>query len=758
MRQRWFMIVAIIMLKYHILTLSKAKTILKPFQLIRNASLVKINVTQYPVIRKDETIVDTLHNNKIPDPYRYLEDPNSKETKSFVKKLNFITDGILDQSKYKDLIRDKTIKYLNFEKYGLFVKRGEYYYYTYNSGLENHDSLYRKKNLNDEGEKFLDINSLSKDGSTSCSFEKTSLDGKLMAYGLSVNGSDWNTIHFMNVDGETLPDVIKQVKHTHVDFILNNTGFIYSTYPNKKTSDDGTTVSKNEYHSLYYHKMGTPQEDDIIIAEYPSDKEVFTFGYTSDDGRYLFVNFNKGTDPKNKIYYYDLHELTNKNEITKKLELKPLFEESNASYEIFDSNAEEVFVKTDKDAPMGKLFKMRFSDVSKGEKAWIPLVDENKNRKISEVSTVGKKYFITNCLEDIKSSLYVHDKTTGKILQKIDIDPGYVGRVSSDDKSNEFFVSFASQITPTTIFRGNLDMIEKGEKVELEIIKQTTPEGLDLKEFAVKQIFYPSKDGTKVSMFIFHKKDIKLDGSNPTLLEGYGGFGVSVIPSYSSSKTMFVKHFNGIICTANIRGGGEYGERWHEDGMLHKKQNVFDDFIGAAEYLINNNYTQPSKLAIRGGSNGGLLMAAVSQQRPDLYGAVINKVGVLDMLRFHKFTAGGAWISEYGNPEKKEDFDYIIKYSPYHNLKLPEGRLQWPCTLLETADHDDRVVPSHTLKYIARLYELLQEAEQYQTNPILASIEKSAGHGAGKPLTKAMDELVKEFSFLQLTLNLKWKD
>uniref|UniRef100_A0A0N4ZL25 Prolyl endopeptidase n=1 Tax=Parastrongyloides trichosuri TaxID=131310 RepID=A0A0N4ZL25_PARTI len=750
-------IITTIIIQYQFVRLGETSSIVKPYETITDGTTIKVNVTRYPLIRKDETIVEILHGTKVSDPYRYLEDPTNVETKNFINKLNTLTSDVLSQSKYKDMIKEKIISYFNFEKYGIFEKYGDYYYYSFNPGLDNQNSIYRKKNLSDKGEKFIDVNSFSPDGLISLSFFKTSLDGKLIAYGLSSNGSDWNEIHFMDVHGNKLNDIIKQVKHSEKTFVLNGKGFVYSTYPNRKETDDGTTVDKNEYHSLYYHEMGTDSKNDIIIGEYKNNKDVLTAGYTlsNSNGRYLFVDFINGTDTRNIIYYYDLK---NVNEIKRKLDWKPLFDKGDASYSIFDVNDEEVYIKTDKDAPMGKIFRMKISDAPKGESSWVILVDENKNKKIEEVITVGDKYFLCNYLEDVKSTLYIHDKETGKMIQQIDIEPGLVDDLHSHKGSNEFFVSFNSQVSPTTIYKGNLDVLERGEKVKLQIIVQTKPTSLNLNEFSVKQEFYKSKDGTKVPMFIFHNKNLKLDGTNPVLLEGYGGYGISNIPSYSASRTMFVKHFGGIIVTANIRGGGEYGEEWHKNGMLHKKQNTFDDFIAGAEYLIQKNYTKPSKLGIRGGSNGGLLMGAVSQQRPDLFGGVINQVGALDMLRFHKFTSGGAWISEYGDPDVKEDFDYLLTYSPYHNLKLPKNKIQWPSTLLETGDHDDRVVPSHTLKYMARLYEILQDAKDYQTNPVLASVEKSAGHGSGTPLSKNMDELVREFSFLELALNLKWRD
>uniref|UniRef100_A0A0N4ZJP2 Prolyl endopeptidase n=1 Tax=Parastrongyloides trichosuri TaxID=131310 RepID=A0A0N4ZJP2_PARTI len=500
--------------------------------------------------------------------------------------------------------------------------------------------------------------------------------------------------------------------------------------------------------------MGTQQEEDIIISDYPSDKNFRIYGYSSKDGRYLFLNLYNKSNKNHTVYYYDLYNL--KGEITQKLDWKPLFDKDDAFYYIFHVDNDELYIRTNKNASMEKIFKMKFSDALKGEDSWNILVDENKNRTILSIFVVGKKYLIMDCLENVKNVFYIHDKSTGEVLQKISLEPVYTYYTFGSSESNEFFISFSNRITPGTTYRGNLDDLDKGEKVKLEIIRQKKIKNVDLNKFVLNQIFYPSKDGTNISMFLYHKKNLKLNSNNPVLLEAYGGFSLSQLPVYATYATLFVKNFNGIVCTVNVRGGGEYGERWHQDGMLHKKHNVFDDFIAGTEYLIEKNYTNPSKIAIAGASNGGLLMAVVSQRRPDLFGAVIIKYSVLDMLRFHKFNLGSGWISEYGDPDKKEDFDYLMTYSPLHNLKLPPRPVQWPSILLKTGDHDDRVDPSHTLKYVARLYEILQSAKEYQTNPILAIVTKSSGHGIIKPLSKAIADMVDVFCFMEISLNITW--
>uniref|UniRef100_A0AAF5DB16 Prolyl endopeptidase n=2 Tax=Strongyloides stercoralis TaxID=6248 RepID=A0AAF5DB16_STRER len=723
----------------------------------RYPSLIKINVTEYPLIRKDNSVVENIHGMEIPDPYRYLENLQNNETIDFINKVNEISRKVLEKRNYKNIIKDKIIDYINFEQYGIFSKHGDYYYYQYNSGRQDSDSFYRKKNLDDKGELFLDTSNLYKNGVSDVNIKGFSNDGSIIVYEESTNNSDWKTLKFKTSNGKELSDIITNVKLSNVDFVFNNTGIIYSTFPINNYNDEVNKMAKNENHSLYYHKIGTSQKEDILIADYPKDKDVYTLGYTSNDGKILFVNFFKGANSRNMIYYYNLSTIV-ENDITEKLLLKPLFEVDDASYEIVDSNDMNITVLTNKDAPMKKIITVNFNHILEDESSWKTLIEEVKNRNILSGTRIGEKYLLLVCLEDVRSTLYVYYKDDGKLIQKIDIDPGVIEGVQGSIDSNEFFITLTSPISPSIVYRGFINDLETNTTIEIEKIVQTIPKTINFNEFIVNQVFYKSKDNKKISMFLFHKKDIKLDGKNPLLLEGYGGFGVSLMPTFSASKVMFVKHLNGIYCIANIRGGGEYGEEWHFDGMLHKKQNSFDDFISAAEYLISNNYTNPSKLAIRGGSNGGLLTAVVSQQRPDLFGSVIIKSGVLDMLRFHKFTSGGGWTAEYGDPEIKQDFNYLIKYSPLHNLKLPSNSSQWPSTFLHIGKNDDRVIPAHTLKYAAQLYDILQKAISYQTNPVLVGVEEATGHGGAASFDKDIDNTAKEFFFIQQTLNLQWKE
>uniref|UniRef100_A0AC35TQ52 Prolyl endopeptidase n=1 Tax=Rhabditophanes sp. KR3021 TaxID=114890 RepID=A0AC35TQ52_9BILA len=713
-----------------------------------------LNVTVYPLIRRDNTVVDDYFGRNVTDPYRYLEDPSGRETMAFVKQLNAISQPFFDGCKVKDKIEDKMLQYLNFERFGQFAKAGDYYYYSYNTGLQNHASKYRRKTLTSPGELFLDVNKFSPDGLTSMTLFVSDKGGAMFAYALSEKGSDWVTVKFINKDKVHVGDVLKNVKHSNLEFTVDGKGILYSSYPSAQLGVDGRTTTKDAFHSLYYHKMGTDQSEDVLIFDDPTDGEVMNGGYVSDDGKFLFVLTNKGTDPNNKIYIFDVDK-TNRG-IERKPEWKELFKGNVASYSVVDNDGDDLIVLTDKDAPMGKIVKVNIHEDE--EERWDVLIGENAKRKIVSANMVGTKYLLVACLEDVTSTLYLHDARTGNLLQKLDTPAGSIDAIEASRDETEFFYFVTNQISPATIYRGDVKCFDKNKTLNLTVVIQASPKGLDPVDFQVKQVFYPSKDGTKIPMFIFHRKDLVLNGNNPVLLEGYGGFSVAYSPSFSASRSLFVKHFNGIVCVANIRGGSEYGEFWHESGKLHNKQNVFDDFIAGAEFLVKHNYSSPSKISIRGSSNGGLLTAAVSQQRPDLFGGVITKVGVLDMIRFPKFTVGGAWIGEYGNPDVKEDFEYIYKYSPLHNLILPNNQTQWPSTLITTADHDDRVVPSHSLKYIAELYHVLQAASMYQSNPVLALVEESAGHGSGKPLKKVVKDIVDELAFLQQTLNMDWNE
>ncbi|CAG9533515.1 unnamed protein product [Cercopithifilaria johnstoni] len=711
---------------------------------------------KYPLARKDDSVVDDFHGTKVADPYRWLEDPDLNETKEFVQVLNSISQSFVASSPYREKLRKRLTELWDHEKFGCTTRRGEYYYYYHNSGLQNQSVLYRQKTLLDKSEVFLDPNKLSEDGTTAIRDESFSHDGSILVYGLSQKGSDWMTLKFKKADGTNLNDTVVGVKHGNLDWLIDNSGVFYSKYPEHKNALEGSSTEKHEYHSLYFHKLGTPQSDDVLVADFRSHPEYMCSGSVTEDGRYLIVDVSRGCDPYNMIYYYDIQEAQQK--ITGKVSLKPLFDKLDAKYELIDNDGDTALILTNHNAPLSKLIRVKMSTANEGPSAWETVIPEDKNNNLEWLANVGGDRLVVSYVEDVKNKLYVYSPKTGQRLYEIPLEIGTISGFFGRKDHTEMFLRFDSFLTPGVIYYVDFKGIEPSHPVKLKEIRRINVKGIDTGKFTVKQVFCKSKDGTKVPMYIVHNKKLELDGNNPTLLEGYGGFNIAEMPHFSVSHMLFMDNFKGVFALANLRGGSEYGEKWHEDGMRERKQNVFDDFIAAAEYLINNNYTSSRRLAIHGGSNGGLLVAAVSQQRPELFGAVVNQVGVLDMLRYHKFTIGNAWIPEFGNPDEASDFEFLYKYSPLHNIEIPNKGYQWPSTMLTTADHDDRVVPSHSLKYIARLYEAAQSANGFQKNPLIIRIDVKAGHRAGKPTSKLIAEIVDVYCFLQKVLDLKWHE
>jgi prolyl oligopeptidase len=711
--------------------------------------------SKYPLARRDESIVDDFHGTKVADPYRYLEDPDLPETQAWVTELNKISEPFLNQGVDREKIKQRLTSLWDYEKYGCIGYHGDNYYYWYNSGLQNQSVLYQQTNYKEKGKLFFDPNVLSSDGTTALRQSRWTEDGKFWAYGLSEKGSDWMTVKFKTSSSEDLPDTIKGVKHSSLAWLGDNSGVFYSRYPEHKSETEGSSVEKHQYHSLFFHKLGTPQSEDFLVADFRQDPNLMNSGAVTEDGRYLLVYVSKGCDPVNQVYYYDLKAVDNK--FSGKLDLKPFFDKSDAKYDVVDTDGDTALVLTNHKAPMFKLVRVKFGSDGNDPSKWEDVIPEDSKRKLDFVTPVDHNKLIVGYLEDCCSKLYVNDIKTGKILHQVPLEIGSLSGLSCHKNRSEVFFSFESFLTPTVIYRFDFKEM-KNDHLDIEEIRRVQLKDFDPSKFKVQQVFATSKDGTKIPMFLVHRADIKLDGQNPTILNGYGGFNVAEEPSFSISRVLFLNNMDGVVAVSNLRGGSEYGEKWHEDGMLHKKQNVFDDFIACAEYLIEHKFTSPKKLAIHGGSNGGLLVAAVSQQRPDIIGAAINRVGVLDMLRFHQFTVGCAWLPEYGNPEKKEDFEHLYKYSPLHNIRMKPG-IQWPATLLMSADHDDRVVSAHSLKYIAQLYYVVRnEAEDFQKNPLICRIEVRAGHGAGKPTTKIIAEITDIYTFVSEVLNAKYHD
>lgn len=676
----------------------------------------------YPPTRKADQ-VDDYHGKKVADYYRWLEDPDSQETQAWVEAQNQITFDYLGKIEVRETIKERLTKLWNYEKYGSPFKEENRYFYFKNDGLQNQSVLYTLTSLDAEPTVLLDPNTLSEDGTVALSGLSISNDGKLMAYGLSTSGSDWNEWKVRDVEtAKDLPDHISWVKFSGASWKHDNQGFFYSRYD--EPQETTKLEDANYYQKLYYHKLGTPQAEDKLIYERPDQKEwMFSAGVT-EDGRYLIISVSRGTDPKNLVFYQDLQKLS---------PIVELISEFDANYNFIDNDGETFWFTTDLDAPRGRVIAIDTKNP----------VRENWQEVIAQATetleSVGilNNQIVADYLKDARSAIKIF-ALDGAFIREVELPGiGSAGGFGGKRYDTETFYTFTSFTTPNTIYR--YDMVSGESTLFRKPDVEFNPD-----QYETKQVFYSSKDGTQVPMFITHKKGLKLDGNNPTYLYGYGGFNVSLTPNFSISRLVWME-MGGVYAIANLRGGGEYGEDWHQAGTKLNKQNVFDDFIAAAEWLISNNYTQPKKLAIAGGSNGGLLVGACMTQRPDLFGAALPAVGVMDMLRFHKFTIGWAWCSDYGSPENPEEFAALYAYSPLHNLKPGTA---YPATMITTADHDDRVVPAHSFKFAAAL----QAAHQGE-KPVLIRIETKAGHGAGKPTSKIIEELADEWAFLVSALD-----
>ena len=678
----------------------------------------------YPQTRQG-AIVEDHHGTQVADPYRWLEDLDSQETAAWVEAQNKVTFGYLAGIKQRDGIRDRLTELWNYEKYGTPSKHGGRYIFTKNDGLQNQNVYYTARSLDDEPRVLIDPNKLSEDGTVSVSGVRISEDGRFMAYGLSASGSDWQTWHVRNIEtGEDLPDKVEWIKFSSASWTHDGAGFFYSRYDEPKGANKLAAV--NEYQKLYYHRLGTAQAEDELIYERPDEKNWGFGASVTEDGRYAVITVWKGTHREYMIFYKDLADPNGK-----VIELIDKFE---AEYDFIGNDGTEFWFRTDLDAPLGRVIAI---DISKPERRyWQEIIPQAENA-LQSVSVVGDT-FIASYLENAHTVVRTFDLSGAHVrdipLPGIGSASGFAGR--RDHK--ETFYSFTGFTTPTTVYR--YDMIT-GESTIYRQPKVDFDPGL----YETKQVFYLSKDETRIPMFITHKKGLKLNGANPTYLYGYGGFNISIKPRFSVSNLVWME-MGGVYAVANIRGGGEYGKAWHEGGMKLTKQNCFDDFIAAAKWLIENDYTSSPKLAIAGASNGGLLVAACITQRPDLFGAALPAVGVLDMLRFHKFTIGRAWTSDYGSPDDAEEFAALYAYSPLHNLRAGTA---YPATMITTADHDDRVWPGHSFKFAAAI-----QAAQTGDAPVLIRIEAKAGHGAGKPTSKRIEEAADRWAFLVRNLNM----
>jgi len=668
---------------------------------------------------------DDYFGTKIEDAYRWLEHDTAEDTKAWVKAQNVVTFDYLSKIPFRDKIKKQLLDLNNYPKYSSPFRVGEYYFFYKNDGLQNQSVIWYQKGINGMPEVFIDPNTYSKEGTVAIGLAGVSKNKKYIAISISKAGSDWQEIRIMEVAGKKeLADKIEWVKFSGAAW--KGDGFYYSRYDEPVKGKEFS--NQNQFHKVYYHQLGQPQSKDKLIYS-DSEHPLRYFGASlTEDERFLFINVSEGTYGT-EILYQDLGLKT------KKPTFKVLFKGFTNDYGIIDNIGDKLLVITDNGAANKKIILV--NPIKSDPTEWKVIVTE-KPELLEGAGTGGGKMFLSY-LKDATTRVYQYDYNG--ILERVINLPGNgtASGFGGEKEDKELFYTYTSFNYPPTIFRYDIGSgkSEMFRKPELKF----NPE-----DFESKQVFFDSKDGTKVPIFIVHKKGLVLNGKNPTLLYGYGGFNISLTPSFSPSRIAFMEH-GGVFVMANLRGGGEYGEDWHKAGMLNKKQNVFDDFIGAAEYLVKENYTSSSYLAIQGGSNGGLLVGACMTQRPDLFKVAFPAVGVLDMLRFHKFTVGWGWVVEYGSSDKKEDFDNLIKFSPLHNIK----NLSYPATMVTTADHDDRVVPAHSFKFISTLQE-----KQTGNNPVLIRIETNAGHGAGKPISKAIDEIADIYAFMFYNMGLDW--
>jgi prolyl oligopeptidase len=669
---------------------------------------------EYPETKKIDHN-DEYWGEKITDPYRWLEDDNAEETKAWVNAQNQVSFGYLEQIPFRDQVRERLEEVWNYEKIGAPFTYGEYLYYYKNDGLQNQSVLYRKKGEDGKEEVFLDPNKLSEDGTTSLSGTEFTGDGKLFAYSISVAGSDWRNIYVMDTESKTLlEDEIQDAKFTGISW-KGNEGFYYSSYE----MPGGSKLSAmTNNHKLYFHRLGTAQSEDQLVFGDDESARRYVSGSVTEDNRFLVISAANSTTG-NELFFLDFQD--------PKKEIRPLVTNMENSHDVLTSKNNYLYIQTNLNAPNNKLVRVDTRNTKTDN--WSEVIGETEN--VLETSTAGGKIFATY-LKDAITEVRQFD-LEGVEERKLDLPGiGSANGFNGKESDEHLYYSFTSYISPTTIYRYDIASGESQLYIKPEV-------KFDPELYESQQVFFKSKDGTQIPMIITHKKGMEKNGNNPTMLYAYGGFGISLTPSFNIALTVWLEN-GGIYAVPNLRGGGEYGEKWHLAGTKKQKQNVFDDFIAAAEFLIEEGYTSSERLAISGGSNGGLLVGATMTQRPDLAKVAFPAVGVLDMLRYHQFTAGAGWAYDYGTVDEDEEmYRYLKKYSPVHNLKRGTS---YPATMVTTADHDDRVVPAHSFKFAAHL----QEAHEGE-NPVIIRIETKAGHGAGKPTSKIIDETADKFAF-----------
>ena len=671
-------------------------------------------------------VVDDYHGTPVADPYRTLENPDAPETKAWIEAENRVTETYLAQIPARAAIRRRLTVLWDYPRFGTPFRKAGRYFFEKNDGLQNQAVLYQQPALTAPPEVLLDPNGLSADGTIALSALAVSEDGRRLAYGTSASGSDWQEFRVRDVaSGRDLDDRLRWIKFSGASWTHDGAGFFYSRYPEPTGTPGGELTAVNRFQKLYYHRLGTDQAADVLVYERPDQPDWGISGDVTDDGRYLILTIWLGTDRRNRVYYLDLRDPVRP---TVPGPVVPLLDEFDASYGVIGNDGPMFYVLTDLDAPRKRVVAI---DTRRPERArWREIIPQGDD--VIESVQIIHDTFVANYLHDAHSRIRLLS-LDGRLLRELSLPTlGTVGGITGQRRDDEMFYAFTSFLYPTTIFRYDF---RAGESA---VFKAPTLD-FDASRYETEQVFYQSKDGTRIPMFLTHKKGIVLDGSNPTYLYGYGGFNINLTPAFSVGLLAWLE-MGGVFAEANLRGGGEYGEEWHQAGMHDKKQNVFDDFIAGAEYLIARKYTSPARLAIGGGSNGGLLVGAVMTQWPDLFGAVLPVVGVMDMLRFHKFTIGWAWVTEYGSADSAQQFPYLYRYSPLHNITPGTA---YPATFVTTADHDDRVVPGHSFKFTAAL-----QAAQAGPQPILIQIETKAGHGAGKPTSKVIEEQADRWAFL----------
>eukprot|EP01116_Phalansterium_solitarium_P011409 TRINITY_DN27079_c0_g1_i1.p1 TRINITY_DN27079_c0_g1~~TRINITY_DN27079_c0_g1_i1.p1 ORF type:complete len:746 (+),score=242.71 TRINITY_DN27079_c0_g1_i1:114-2240(+) len=704
---------------------------------------------EYPVTRRDESVVDDFHGTLVRDPYRWLEDPDSKETEAWVRAQNVVTDSFLKNLDHRADFLQRLKEMHNYPKYSAPFKRGQKYFYWHNSGLQNQSVLYMQDSLDGESKVLLDPNALSTDGTASTGTYKFSDSGKFLAYAINRSGSDWAKIHVKTVDtGADHADILDWVKFSSIAWHPDESGFYYCRYlpPASFTGNDakdkGTETDAARDQKVYYHALGTEQSKDKLVFEVPQHPDWMMGVQTTDDQRYLLITVSESCENVNRLYYVDLQQ-PSYDAVTGVFRPVKLIDNFEASYHYVANNGTQMFLSTNKDAPRNKLIRM---DMAHPDQAAVEVIPQSADLLDTIICTAD--HFVAQYLQDAKAALKLFTMD-GEHVHTFELPTaGSISSISGKREQTELFYSFVSFTHPGAIF--HYDFVTKKQSV----FRETKVAGFVPEDFETEQVFYYSDDGTRVPMFVLKKKSVDLDGNNAALLYGYGGFNISITPSFSVARVLWLQHYSGVLAIANLRGGEEYGEEWHKAGTLGRKQNVFDDFKAAARKLVAEGYTRHDKLSIMGGSNGGLLVTACVNQSPGLFAAGVAQVPVTDMLRFHQFTIGWAWCSDYGCADKPDDFKFLYKYSPLHTVQNSEP---YPALLLTTGDHDDRVVPCHSYKYTAEVQHKLG-SDPRQEKPLLVRIDVRAGHGAGKPLDKQLEEAADVYAFIAKYTGATWAD